>query len=992
MVAVPLKGQNKGVLTDLKRNAASPGRSFAIVVGAFSCLMGWSAVLADTATRFVDRLREEGHADLVLEYLDRAAEDPLVSAAFRERIGYERLATLYAQAVAVRDAANRRAALEALAPEIEALAATSPEAATLLTDATDRIATAAADAARRSALRALASPEGAERERSLAAARDELEAARGELSEAERLIVAERVELKGVAAASPEGRRRQELGARLGLVRLLRARLIHERAETHPEGSKERDRLNRQAAEELGALYDKYAKWGVGLYAQLYEGRCYRLLGERQLAASALEGLTSQPAPNAELRRIVTLAHAENAALLTDIGKPAEALGRAREWLDGLPPREDEGTEAATLRYRLAVAALKVAAKAEEADARRLRRDAREWLADSARTPSEVQADARARWAALGAESGRPADEPKTFGEAYALGKDAIGALAIASQGDAETDAARRRAAQALEAALGLVDDEATDEQLAEVRYWLAYLDWLEGADLRAIVRAEYVARNTGDASVRADAARLAMAALERRRAAEPERADAIAERLRSLASYVLGRWPGEAVAESASAILLGEALRSGDLAAAERVLGTVPAEQRAELALRLAVAQWEGVRKRPAAERTQERKRLAEAFEAASAAEPTSLQVTAALYLAQAALDEGDAARAERFLKDKQTGPLTRARTGAAPADTTAFKLATLTAAVRTAALRGNEVDATIDRFARLVETAPEAETGGRRAWLSLAVALLADLQASREAAGAAASSAASTLAKALDRLGPVAEAGDWNTRLWIAQARLRCGEALKNEEAARASVAAARDALQGLIARAEREASFAPKPSAVLAARLRLAECQRELGEHQAAVETLAKMLDGGPTLLDVQRVAAQTLQEWGEATQDTERLEQAIAGARPGSDGKNILWGWSKLASVAGRFAARDPRRKPLFFEAWREVAASRYQLALLASGADRAEQLRKAAGTIVALQRQHPELGGGASRAAFDRLLREIQTASGEEASGLASLGG
>ncbi|WP_146443987.1 hypothetical protein [Botrimarina colliarenosi] len=970
----------------------------------FACLLMLFAAApvraADTATQFVEQLRAEGHADLVLEYLERAQDDPLVSDAFKQTIPYQRLATRLESAQLIKDPAARSAALEEIEPELRQMAAGSEEARRLQTDVADRLATAAADSARRSALSAERNPVASERAAARKTARSEIDAARDQLSKAESLIVAERETLKGNQAASPEGRRQADLGARLGLVRLLNARLLHEKAQTYPDNAADRKRLNTEAAQQLGALYDKYSKWVIGLYAHLYEGRCYRLIGNHQLAAAALEDLTAQPASTPELRRIVTLAHAELSALALDKGDLDEALTKPSEWLDDLSADEQAGPEAATLRYRLGVAALAKAETIDGAAQRKLLRDAREWLGESARTPSDVQADARDRWAEVTASLGIETAAPKTFEEAVAAGAEAIQSMLafdVAMKGaaadEAERLASQRRSSYAaayaaLEAAVKFADDKTDPAEAARARYQLAWLDWDGGDAAKAATRAEYVARRDADTESGEQAARLALAAFEKLQ----RNGDATAaDRLAKLADFILQQWPGEEVAEAASTVLVSSALRSGDLAQAEKVLAAVPESQRPELALRLAVARWEQGKSDPALAPTA-LKAMQAAFEKAAAdGDASPLAVTAALYLADEAITTGDAKRGEKLLNDARYGPMTRLEAGEAPADTPVFAVAVLKAAIRSAALTNGKTPALIEQLANLLDESPAEQTGGERAWLGLAVALLADLDSANSADSAQATPVAAALDATLDQLDGVQESGDWNTRLWIAQARLRVGEVLGDTSAGRESLAAGRAAFAGLIAEAERRADFAPSPTAVLAARLKLAECQRELGEFAEAVETLTDLLDGGPVLLDVQRVAAETLQAWGASSKDTARLEEAIAGARPGSDGKNLIWGWSKLAAVAGRFAGSDPGRRQLYLDAWRHVAESRYESAMLSSGATRTEQLRKAASTIVAVQRKNPELGSAESKRAYDELLRRIQRASGQPADGLTKAG-
>lgn len=984
--------QNTGVTNS---SPASTARlSFLTALAALSvAALGTSLPAADTASRFVERLRQEGHADLVLDYLDQAADSPLVSEDFKKSIPVQRLTALYAQANEVRDPAARSEALSALLPELRGLAKSNVGAARLLTDLIDRLATASADAGRRSAIEATRRPGGAPRERALKGARRQLESAREQLASAEARISKEYKSLKGVQPSSDEGRRRADLGARLGLVRLLGARLLHEQAETHRAGSKEWKKLNQDAAKRLGELYSKYSKWGVGLYAHLYEGRCYRLLGENQLALAALEDLTSQPAPTPELRRIVTLAHAERAALLVGTKRADQALEKPVDWLDKLDFDEKKGAEAATLRYQVAQAALKLAESETGAKQRKLRRDARDWLGQSARVPSDIQAAAREQWASVTASMGIEAEPPKNFEEAFRSGGEAIQAMlavdvaiesanaSAAEQLKAQRTETRDAAYAALAAAVKLVDKKTNPDEAAQARYQLAWLDWEAGDADQAAERAEFVARRDATTPSGEEAARLTLAALE---SLQSNGASDASGRLRDFVAFVLEQWPNTEVAASASAVLVSNALRSGDLAAAEQVLETVPKAQRPALALRLAVARWEKEKSDPAS-KDAAHKQLETAFKAAGdEGRSGAIGVTAALYLTEVALDRGDAKRASELLNNADHGPMSRVKESRPPADNPAFALAALRAQARTRAITGKKIGPILDQVDDLLATAPAEKTGGERAWLGLAVALLADVERNPAATPA--------LSATLGRLDKVEASGDWNTRLWIAQARLRCGELLKDEDAARESLTAGREAFAGLIEQADRQPGFAPTETATLAARLRLAQCERELGDYAAAVETLTQMLAGRGALLEVQETAAETLQTWGTESKSVERLEEAIAGTKPGSDGKNQIWGWSKLAAVTGRFAGSDPKRREQFFNAWRNVAASRYQAALLASGTTRSEQLRKAASTIRALQRQNPDLGGGQSKQAFDRLLRQIQASSGENATGLAGVGG
>ncbi|MEQ8846524.1 hypothetical protein [Botrimarina sp.] len=969
--------------------AAAIRRTFAplALVGVAVCC---ASAQDSVPERFVDALDDAGHPDLVAAYLERAADDPLVSDDFKAAIPWRLAAARLGAASQRRDPQRRRDELEQIVGALGPYAQSSEGAASALLDAEERLAVTLADLAHREAIEANREESGSPAERNRrTTARRRLEEARAALQGVESQIVAVRERLKGARPGSPEHRRRRDLGARLGVVRLLAGRMLYEQAETYPANTQERQQVAKQAAEELYELYNKYSKLGVGLYAHLYEGRAYRLLGDAQLATAALEDLTAQPAETPELRKIVSLAQAELAALALDQGAPQRALDKPADWLESLPRGETESMEAATLKYRLGLAALATAESAGETDARRLRRDARDWLGESARVASEVQADARRRWTEVTATLGLASEPPESFDDAFAAAKEAIAAMAAADAALADARQPQReelrtqrrdsRAAAytALRAAGQLVGAGDDAESVAEARYLLAYLDWDSGEQAAAAERAEDVARSQSATDAGPKAARLAMAALEQLARGGDSAASG---RLIELAQFTADRWPGSPAAEAAATVRLSEALRAGDFAAANAALAAAPADRRVGLALRVALARYESAADNDAPARQQLRSALEEAADAGAEA---TLMASAALRLATALLEQGDAASALSLLTDSAYGPAKLSLEGRPPGNDPPFALAALGAAARARVLTGGGAAEELDAIRELLATAPAESTGGDAAWLRLAAALAGDLDRAPQRWR---SGVATALSVALEELNDYQAESDWNTRLWIAQTWLAVSESLPAEAAERAASAAC-DTLAGLIDKAQSQTGYAPSPTSVLAARLRLAECQRRGGDHAAALETAAAMLAGGRVLLEAQQAAALALQEWGVAERDPTKLEQAIAGARPGDDGKNVIWGWSKLAAIASRYAASDPARRELYFEAWRHVAESRYQSALLADGSLRDEQLDKAAATILALHRQSPDLGGQASRSRFEALLKQIQQAAGDPPIGL-----
>jgi len=64
---------------------------------------------------------------------------------------------------------------------------------------------------------------------------------------------------------------------------------------TYGPGSKESAETLKAAAKKYHELYTKYEDYLAGLYARMWEGRCYKELGDTEKAFEAFEDLLAQP-------------------------------------------------------------------------------------------------------------------------------------------------------------------------------------------------------------------------------------------------------------------------------------------------------------------------------------------------------------------------------------------------------------------------------------------------------------------------------------------------------------------------------------------------------------------------------------------------------------------------------------------------------------------------------------------------------------------------
>jgi hypothetical protein len=140
----------------------------------------------------------------------------------------------------------------------------------------------------------------------------------------------------------------------------------------------------------------------------------------------------------------------------------------------------------------------------------------------------------------------------------------------------------------------------------------------------------------------------------------------------------------------------------------------------------------------------------------------------------------------------------------------------------------------------------------------------------------------------------------------------------------------------------------------------------------------------------MLDLQKGAAAALQQWGLQKKDVSALDRSIRGDLPQKDGKNLIWGWLRLATIANSAHAQAAKASPvteesrkraqrfeeLFFEARYNVAKSRFLAGKVAPAAQRREQFEAAKTNIEQMAKLYPGLGGPNWKPLFDELLKQV----------------
>jgi tetratricopeptide (TPR) repeat protein len=387
--------------------------------------------------------------------------------------------------------------------------------------------------------------------------------------------------------------------------------------------------------------------------------------------------------------------------------------------------------------------------------------------------------------------------------------------------------------------------------------------------------------------------------------------------------------------------------------------------------------------------------------------ASPSDSAAAAGLYLVQALLSDEKYDEAIALLEDEKLGPLTLVSREVESASRPQFVMETYKAALRAYVLSSPPQEQKALAIMKSLDKAV-ASNGGNQAqltqiYIGLGVALEKQAAQLREAGreqDAARMSAA--FAQFLNRIADGQENANWPTRVWLAHTYYSMGSAeqagalqasgpLKPlSKSSREYLTKARENYQKLLDDAATDPKLPPNETSVLAVRMQLGECLRALRQYKEALDVFSAILKEKEASLVVQRAAALTYQERGQA-ENAQWLENAIHGGHKlKSTGQNRIWGWLKISQVAQRVSAADAKYRDSFYEARANIARCRYMAAMKQSGDAQKQGLAKAKQGIQSLAQIYPDLGGEKWRSEFDEIMKQIQRAAGEKPVGLSGL--
>lgn len=986
----------------------------------------WATILpsarADSHLQFVAELRNKGWHDTALDYLAWIKDKPSTPAEFKSRIPYERAVTLAAQAGVTRSQKQRTSRLAEAAEQLVRVAEESPQAEY----AVDALAEgsklyyqlALTDTARAEKLPSQASTQ---RSALLQSARNWFDKA--EATSQQLLNVAEQrlADLpKAAQANNLQKAERRQLRAVLAEYKFRIANYRFEQAATYTKGSAEEKRALQAASDGFNALFDEFdLDAPVGYLSRLLQGRCLQQMGKTEEAIGCFEDLIAVPTANTEFRKATARAHRYRTECLIELKKYDEAIADAQAWLKRSESGERDQPEWLEVAYRLAEA---LEAKSE-ADGGDTKSDVRVLLRDVSQSPNEFQQEARLRLVSAGGGSVKPTNL-KTFEDARAAGQSAFDMMKSAqlaaklakennpsAVAELEQSAVANAAAaqSAFETALDLVDSQTATEDINAVRYYLCWMFWDQGRLQEAAILGQHLAERFPNSTYQSGAAKVALAAYEKLYNESLDNRESasnayLSQQLANLARAVAQRSPDSPEASAAVNLLMKIALADNRIEDAQALLEKLPAGNRAAAQLALGTSLWSqylaassATESAPSAAIVNLRKQasglLEQGFKGqAKAGEPSASSLVGILYYASLKLSEGEAEEALNVLEDKTVGPLTLIEEGSAAAKRAKFVEEVYKVALRAALTTQPPRREQAQELMTALEASAGASTQGTsdltKIYLSLAQQMQLQMkQLKAEGKNNQANSVAKAFEDVLDRVSSREDADTWAIRNWIAQMNLQLGEGLEGESSER-YIKHAKQAYNAILLSAAQNKSYAPKPSSLLAVRKRLADCERALGNYDQALDQYTEILKKKSGQLELQIAAAETLQRQGFEQKKPQLLDQAIRGAKPQANKKNLIWGWLRLAAVADHFkrktqasdpqgAAKVKQYESLFFQARYNIAKARFLAAKISPANKKAAQLAGAKKNIQSMQNLYPELGGPKWKAAFEDLLKQIE---------------
>ena len=1030
----------------MPRNTLRITPCLALVIAIFGSLPSAQAV--EPVREFIDGLRLRGYYDVAIDYMELMKDSPDAPDDFKKYLLYEQGSMLVDLARSTGDTKLREEAFAQAEAKLQAFAKANPNT-DLSAKANTQLANVMVERGRNLVTRGESPGQAANKTKLNEEARGFFDKALETFGTSEKFYDKALDGFPKTLDPNKDEEQyelRQAYRGELVQMRLLLATVVYEKAKTFPEGDKQRNELLQTSADQYGELYEKYRKWGAGLYARLYQGRSYQEMKKYKDALTYYEDLIMQESDEPFLRTLASKAYVQVAQCFNAEKKYDATIEKTEKWLRSARGPEIRSPEILALKYEVALAyKAKMDIPEEAKNVNKYKREGRELLKDIIRLPGELQKAGKELYASFTGGEGE-AGEAETFADAFDLAKEALQVMDVkekllpqlkkenpeeAAKTEKEVVENRDKAIKLFNDSLKLVDSETDVQKINLVRYFLCFLNYKSEKMYEAAILGEFLARKYPDSAGARQGAKIAMASYVASYSSHDKAwKDYDARRVIDVAELIAKQWEGQPEADEAYMLLVGFNLQVGRFDSAVAALESIPPDSanRGKAELQIGQSMWTRYLKalklpadspdRPAADALPAMKKQAQETLQAGVTRmkgqgASATAANASLSLAQIYLDGGEYEKSIGVLEDAELGPLVLVNNkfphAMQPGYAEAAYKAALRAYVSIQPPQQEKAEQVMDALEKHVTSSGDAEAKETltKIFISLGLELERQIEAMQQEGKQDEILAVSKSFEAfLDRISGRDAGNDWATRNWIASTYFSLGKGADTGGAQSAAIRGyydkARAAYQKILDEAKSGKITPPSPTSVAGVTVRLAECLKQLGDFKAALDIYGNILGEKPTLLDVQFDAANAFLQQGMAEGSDDAFKAAIfGGSLDPKTKKPRIWGWGKLSATLARYYSK-PGFGEKFHRARQLLTETRLEWARTTKDTKRAKgEFERAEKDIIYVYKLYPAMGsdleggetqnGETLRDGYDDLLKRAQKALGKKADGLKALG-
>lgn len=803
--------------------------------------------------------------------------------------------------------------------------------------------------------------------------------------------------------------------------------VLYEEAQSFEKDNPKYQETLKEAANRFELIHQKHRSQVAGLYARMYQGKCFEEQGDLQKALGLYNELLSHHNDTATMKNLqAQVTHFKLICLNTDKKADYVLVDKlAQEWIKANPTmiRTRFGTG---VRYEQA-RALEMQAKSRELKEEERKKIQAEALAVARqvnRVGGEFRDPSQAMITRLMAALNRDGSDPKDFDTAYGMARDLVNKIKenkdlVRGAKDAEErdryqksfEAHLEETASMLNKALALRKSDTKLKEINTCRFSLCYVYYEQRRSYDAAVLGEFIARRYAkdeeSEALPSEAAYLAMAAYAQAYNAKGNNdKQTDIEKMIGISEFIVATWPGTPKAIEALVMLGQMYLQIKDYVKAAETFEKVPVDAGPYLKVQLMLGQslWEatidGLNKpeaeRPPAAKLNEYQAKAQDVlkKAIATLEPklseneglTDELASAKLTLAQMANQTTQYAEAIKLLETDKRSVVTAIviKEGEArPAS--GVKSGKFAQEVYKQILRAYIGLQNLENARKAMTELEKIAAGQGQDILPIYIALGKQFKEELDRLAKSNPDQHKTVLKSFEsflaNMLARKEGHNYNSLAWIGAMYVSLGEGTEDKATAAKFFGESSKAYTELITKAGADPAFCTDQQ-LLAAKAQLMAGKRKAGEFESAVEMAKELLKLRGNAIDTQTEVCYIYQDWAASgqTDSPKKWEVAMRGDAVLPKAEKIgMWGWAELSKrlMQSKDAAKFTDQ---FLEARYNIALCRFKSGVDLPNTKKLDTLSRA---ITDIQRTAMQINlDDKQYARFNTLQHEIETAMGK----------